>query len=166
MTDEEFDVKSKTIVDTNSKTELHKSKVLWLLMSASIFATFSLGLPIADAQQTHDITKATDGKATGGEKMGTLTLTPEEHTVQIVANMTSPPAQGNVFEGWLVDSGGSEYKLSLGEFSKNGTLQYRETLVNPYTYSQFIVTEEPFEDTDPNAAAALAGAELQTPFGQ
>jgi hypothetical protein len=56
--------------------------------------------------------------------------------------------------------------LSLGEFSKNGTLQYRETLVNPYTYSQFIVTEEPFEDTDPNAAAALAGAELQTPFGQ
>jgi len=28
------------------------------------------------------------------------------------------------------------------------------------------VTEESFEDNDPNAAAAFAGAELQTPFAQ
>jgi len=143
----------------------YASKIFMLLITVGIAATLSFGLPLAQAQQTHDITKATDG-ATGGEKMGTITVVPAEHTVQIVANMSSPPAQGKVFEGFLVDSGGSEYKLSLGEFSKNGTLQYRETLVNPYTYTQFIVTEEPFEDNDPNAAAALAGAELQTPFGQ
>lgn len=144
----------------------YASKIFMLLITVGIAATLSFGLPLAQAQQTNDITKATDGKATGGEKMGTITVVPAEHTVQIVANMSSPPAQGKVFEGFLVDSGGSEYKLSLGEFSKNGTLQYRETLVNPYTYTQFIVTEEPFEDNDPNAAAALAGAELQTPFGQ
>lgn len=144
----------------------YKVMMLLLIISAGITATLSLGLPVAHAQQTVDITKATEGKATGGEKTGTLTVTPEEHTVSIVANMTAPPAEGKVFEGWLVDSGGSEYKLSLGEFAKNGTLQYKETLVNPYTYTQFIVTEEPFEDNDPNAAAAFAGAELQSPFGQ
>lgn len=144
----------------------YKVMMLLLIISAGITATLSLGLPVAHAQQTVDITKATEGKATGGEKTGTLTVTPEEHTVSIVANMTAPPAEGKVFEGWLVDSGGSEYKLSLGEFAKNGTLQYKETLVNPYTYTQFIATEEPFEDNDPNAAAAFAGAELQSPFGQ
>jgi hypothetical protein len=144
----------------------YKVMMLLLIISAGITATLSLGLPVAHAQQTVDITKATEGKATGGEKTGTLTVTPEEHTVGIVGNMTAPPAEGKVFEGWLVDSGGSEYKLSLGEFAKNGTLQYKETLVNPYTYTQFIVTEEPFEDNDPNAAAAFAGAELQSPFGQ
>ncbi len=36
---------------------------------------------------------------------------------------------------------------------------------NPYTYTQFIVTEEPFQDADPNAASATGGTQLQTPFG-
>jgi hypothetical protein len=79
--------------------------------------------------------------------------------------MTAEPAQGKVFEGWLVDAGGSEYQLSLGEFQNDGTLHYQESLVNPYTYSQFVVTEEPREDADPNAAAAFAGVDLQAPFG-
>ena len=57
------------------------------------------------AQQTLDLTKSTDGKATGGEKLGTLTVIPNEHNVLIIANMTSPTAQGKVFEGFLVDSG-------------------------------------------------------------
>jgi anti-sigma-K factor RskA len=144
----------------------YKVMMLLLIISAGITATLSLGLPVAHAQQTLDVTKSTEGKATGGEKTGTFTVTPEEHTVSIVANMTVPPAEGKVFEGWLVDAGGSEYKLSLGEFAQNGTLHYKETLVNPYTYTQFVVTEEPFEDNDPNAAAAFAGAELQSPFGQ
>jgi anti-sigma-K factor RskA len=144
----------------------YKVMMLLLIISAGITSILSLGLPVAHAQQTLDITKSTEGKATGGEKVGTLTVIPQDHTLNIVANMSAPPADGKVFEGWLVDSGGSEYKLSLGEFQKNGTLQYKETLVNPYTYTQFIVTEEPFEDNDPNAAAAFAGAELQTPFAQ
>ena len=57
-------------------------------------------------------------------------------------------------------------QVSLGEFSKNGTLTYEEQMVNPYTYTQFIVTEEPFEDADPNGAAATGGIQLQTPFGR
>jgi hypothetical protein len=140
--------------------------VFLLIISAGMTSTLGLGLPVTHAQQTLDITKSTEGKPTGGEKMGTLTVTPQNHTLNIVANMTAPPSQGKVFEGWLVDSGGSEYKLSLGQFLENGTLNYNETLVNPYTYTQFIVTEEPIEDKDPNAADALAGTELQTPFGR
>jgi hypothetical protein len=80
--------------------------------------------------------------------------------------MSAPPDNGKVWEGWLVDQGGSGYKLSLGEFAKNGTLHLVEQMVNPYTYTQFIVTQEPFEDPDPNAAAASGGTQLQTPFGR
>ncbi len=39
-------------------------------------------------------------------------------------------------------------------------------MVNPYTYSQFIITEEPQNDKDPNAAGTLAGTDLPAPFGQ
>jgi hypothetical protein len=39
-------------------------------------------------------------------------------------------------------------------------------MVNPYTYNNFEVTEEPAEDTDPNPADSIAGFELQDPFGQ
>lgn len=78
--------------------------------------------------------------------------------------MDTSPTEGKAFEGWLADVGGSDYRLSLGEFSKNGTLDYTGTLVNPYTYTQFLVTEEPFEDPDPNGAPVVAGAELA--FGQ
>ena len=79
--------------------------------------------------------------------------------------MNSSPGEGNVFEGWLVDAGGSGYKLSLGQFS-DGKLNFTQNMVNPYTYKNFEVTEEPAEDPDPNAAASIAGFELQTPFGQ
>ena len=69
----------------------------------------------------------------------------------IVADFNESPGEGNVFEGWLVDAGGSEYKLSLGQFS-NGTLNFTQNMVNPYTYKNFEVTEEPSGDPDPNAA--------------
>jgi hypothetical protein len=39
-------------------------------------------------------------------------------------------------------------------------------MVNPYTYKNFEVTEEPAEDPDPSAADSIAGFELQNPFGQ
>ena len=137
-----------------------------------LFAVIALGITPslfiikAQAQQTIDVTAAGGGKAFGGEKIGTLTIEPNGHAIRIAANVSSPPNEGKVYEGWLVDEGGSGYKLSLGEFAKNGTLVYRETLVNPYTYTQFVITEEPFEDSDPNAAAAFGGAVLQKPFGQ
>jgi hypothetical protein len=37
-------------------------------------------------------------------------------------------------------------------------------MVNPYSYTQFLITEEFFEDPDPNAASEVAGAELVSPF--
>jgi len=39
-------------------------------------------------------------------------------------------------------------------------------MVNPYTYKQFIVTEEPLNDIDPNAADTYGGSDLLPPFGQ
>jgi len=118
------------------------------------------------SQQTLDLKTPGGNQAFGGETKGSVVIVPKEHSVDIVANMTTPAKEGKVFEGWLADVGGSDYRLSLGEFSKSGTLNYTSTMVNPYTYTQFLVTEEPFEDPDPNAASVVAGAELVSPFGQ
>lgn len=117
-------------------------------------------------QQTLDLKTPGGNQAFGGETKGSVVIVPKEHSVDVVANMTTPAKEGKVFEGWLADVGGSDYRLSLGEFSKSGTLNYTSTMVNPYTYTQFLVTEEPFEDPDPNAASVVAGAELVSPFGQ
>jgi hypothetical protein len=139
---------------------------LILVLSLSTIVIGFSAIQFAYSQQTLDVKTPGGNEVFGGEKMGTVTIVPKEHMVQIVANMTTPPKEGKVFEGWLVDAGGSGYKLSLGEFSKNGTLDYTANMVNPYTYSQFIVTQEPFEDADPNAASPLSGAKLVSPFGQ
>jgi len=133
--------------------------------SVLIAGTFSVG-NFVYGQQTLDLKTPGGNEAFGGEEKGTFLIVPKEHSVNIVANMTTPPKEGTVFEAWLTDVGGSDYKLSVGEFSKNGTLDYTATMVNPYTYTQFLVTEEPFEDPDPNAASVVAGAELVSPFGQ
>jgi hypothetical protein len=130
-----------------------------------IAGTFSVG-NFVFAQQTLDLKAPGGNEAFGGEQKGTVLIVPKQDSVNIVANMTTPPKVGTVFEGWLADVGGSDYKLSVGEFRKNGTLDYTVTMVNPFTYTQFLVTEEPFEDTDPNAASVVAGAELVSPFGQ
>lgn len=130
-----------------------------------IAGTFSVG-NFVFAQQTLDLKAPGGSEAFGGELKGTVLIAPKEHSVNIVANMTTPPKEGTVFEGWLADVGGSDYKLSVGEFSKNGTLDHTATMVNPYTYTQFLVTEEPFEDPDPNDASVVAGTELVSPFGQ
>ena len=139
---------------------------VWVTGVALLLTLVAVTFPLAHAQMTLDITKAGSDKPDGGEKLGTVLIVPKEHVLWVTANMSAPPADGKAYEGWLVDDGGSGYKLSLGEFSKNGTLALKEQMVNPYTYTQFIVTEEPFEDADPNAAAATGGTQLQTPFGR
>lgn len=139
---------------------------VWVTSIALLLTLVAVTVPLAHAQMTLDITKAAGDKPYGGEKLGTVLIVPKEHMVWVTANMSAPPGNGKVFEGWFVDDGGSGYKLSLGEFSKNGTLNFQQQMVNPYTYTQFIVTEEPFEDADPNAAGATGGTQLQTPFGR
>jgi hypothetical protein len=132
----------------------------------SSIASISFLTQIAEAQQTAgDITAPSGGNPFGGEKMGTISVDSDGNETNIVADLNESPGEGKAFEGWLVDAGGSGYKLSLGQFS-NGTLNFTQNMLNPYTYKNFEVTEEPDNDLDPNAAASIAGFELDIPFGQ
>jgi hypothetical protein len=131
-----------------------------------VVADLIMGLQEAEAQQrTGDITAASEGQPFGGEKMGTITVDSDGRRTNVSADINTTPNEGNVYEGWLVDAEGSGYKLSLGQF-RNGTLDFSQYMVNPYTYKNFELTEEPAEDPDPNAAESIAGYQLQTPFGR
>ena len=150
---------------TNSNVRFSSSSTRTAGVVVSVIALAFAIVGVAQAQQINiDVTKPASDKPFGGEKVGTISITPEGHIVHLLANISAQPSSGKVYEGWFVDAGGSGYKLSLGEFGKNGTLQFNQQMVNPYTYTQFIVTEEPFEDADPNAAGAIGGAQLQAPF--
>jgi hypothetical protein len=80
--------------------------------------------------------------------------------------ISASPYEGNVYEAWLQYAGGSEYRLSLGQVMENGTIDFSQNMVNPFTYTIFFKTEEPRNDVDPNPATAIAGIELKAPFGQ
>ena len=144
------------------------SKDLFLsvvILAGGILTIFLQG-QMAEAQQVSgDITAASGGEPFGGEKVGTISIDSTGRRTNISADINASPGEGNVFEGWLVDAGGSGYKLSLGQF-RNGTLDFSQYMVNPYTYKNFEVTEEPAEDPDPNAADSIAGFELPSPFGR
>jgi len=113
-----------------------------------------------------DINKALDpGPGFGTEKIGTVSVDVQNRTADLSINMTAIPKPDKVFEAWLVDADGSNYKLSLGAIEA-GSLTTSEHMVNPYTYTEFIITEEPKDDVDPNAAGTYGGAELPTPFGR
>jgi hypothetical protein len=116
-------------------------------------------------QMSGPITTAEGGEPFGGQQMGTVSIDTTGRRTTVSVDINDTPEEGNVFEGWLVDTGASGYKLSLGQF-RNGTLDFSQYMVNPYTYNNFEVTEEPTEDPDPNAADSIAGFELQDPFGQ
>ena len=139
---------------------------LFGIVIATIFS-MTLSLQSTNAEpMTMDINKAKDpGPGFGTEKIGTLSIDTQNKTLDISVNMTATPKQDKVFEAWLVDADGSNYKLSLGSLVGN-SLKVSDNMVNPYTYSQFIITEEPKDDADPNAAGTYGGAELQAPFGQ
>jgi hypothetical protein len=149
--------------------------VALLSVTVLLIAFGVLGMVVADTimdiqeaeaqQRTGDITAASEGQPFGGEKMGTVTVDSDGRRTNVSADINASPNEGNVYEGWLVDAEGSGYKLSLGQF-RNGTLDFSQYMVNPYTYKNFELTEEPAEDPDPNAAESIAGFELQTPFGR
>ena len=108
---------------------------------------------------------AAEGERFGGQQMGTVSIDTTGRRTTVSADINDTPEEGNVFEGWLVDTGASGYKLSLGQF-RDGTLDFSQYMVDPYTYNNFEITEEPAEDLDPNASESIAGFELQAPFGQ
>ena len=140
--------------------------VVATIVAAGGILTIFLQGQIADAQQMSGaITAAEGGEPFGDQQVGTVNIDSTGRRTNISADLNDQPGEGNVFEGWLVDTGASGYKLSLGQF-RNGTLDFSQYMVNPYTYNNFEVTEEPAEDPDPNAADSIAGFELQDPFGQ
>jgi hypothetical protein len=118
------------------------------------------------ANVTGELTKPEGGNPYGGEKIGDITISSDGHQTGIKGLVSASPAEGNVYEAWLGDAGGSEYKLSLGQLLENGTIDVSQHLVNPFTYTIFFVTEEPQDDVDPNSADAIAGVQLKAPFGQ
>ncbi len=145
---------------------ISKKIALFGISTAFLFLLTAGFHSIYAAPITLDIHKAKNpGPGFGPEKLGTVTIDATGNKVTISSTVTAHPKQDKVFEGWLVDAGGSNYKLSLGQYEK-GHLQFTENMVNPYTYSQFIFTEEPQNDKDPNAADTYAGTDLPPPFGQ
>jgi len=146
---------------------MEKRNIFYLVAFVAVFVAIGgTNLVGALAQaSTFDITMSEDGNVTGGEKIGELSINTSNNVIKISANLSNSPSTGKVYEGWLVDEGGSGYNLSLGKFDDN-TLVFEQNMVNPYTYSQFVVTEKPENDPDPNAAASFGGVDLHTPFGQ
>jgi hypothetical protein len=118
------------------------------------------------ANVTGELSKPAGGNPFGGEKIGDITISSDGHQTDIKGLVSASPAEGNVYEAWLHDAGGSDYRLSLGQLSENGTIDVSQHMVNPFTYTVFLVTEEPQDDVDPNSADAIAGVELEAPFGQ
>lgn len=118
------------------------------------------------ANITGDLTQASSGNSYGGEKAGEISINSDGYQVDIKGIISASPGEGNVYEAWLQDAGGSEYRLSLGQVMENGTIDFNQDMVNPFTYTIFFITEEPADDTDPNPATAIAGIELDAPFGQ
>jgi hypothetical protein len=80
------------------------------------------------------------------------------------------PNEDTEFEAWLVDDkrGGSAYYLNLGVLNENGTLNYNEHLMSPYTYTHLEITSEPANDLDPrpDTSNIVGTAELVPPFGK
>ena len=144
-----------------------KTKVSFAIVIGTIMSMTIGGLQFSNAEPViMDINKAKDpGPGFGTEKIGTLSIDIQEKTINTAVNMTAVPGQDKVFEAWLVDADGSNYKLSLGALDGN-SLNTSDHMVNPFTYTEFIITEEPVDDVDPNAAGTYGGAELQAPFGR
>ena len=145
---------------------ISKNIIFFGIITAIVF-TMTIELQSVNAAPiTLDIKKAkSPGPGFGDEKIGTVSIDSNVNKTAISSDVTAQPKQDKVFEGWLLDTGGSNYKLSLGQFD-NGNLQFAEKLVNPYTYKQFIITEEPKDDRDPNTADTYGGTDLPSPFGQ
>lgn len=115
---------------------------------------------------TGDLTQASGGNVFGGQETGEITINSDGRQMDISGIISASPGEGKVYEAWLEDAGGSGYRLSLGQVPENGTIQFSQNMVNPFTYTIFYISEEPENDADPNPADAIAGIELEAPFGQ
>ena len=145
---------------------ISKKILLFGIVTAIMFSITANSQSISAAPITLDVNKAKNpGPGFGEEKLGTVSIDATGTKTTITTNITATPGQDKVFEAWLVDEGGSNYKLSLGQ-ATDGKIQYTANLVKPFTYKRFIMTDEPKGDTDPNGAGTVAVADLPAPqFG-
>jgi hypothetical protein len=106
----------------------------------------------------------------GGQTFGVVNVASNGHTTRVDAVTDLVPNPDMVFEAWLVDGNyaASGYPLSLGQFIKDGTLQFDENLVNSNTYTDIMVTMEPRNDLDPKPAwsNAVGAYYLAPPFAK
>jgi hypothetical protein len=157
------------LVITNNERYIKKNVVIGLAIALGLIVSILSSISFAVAQVASiEITSPANGKPYGGAPIGKLDLYLNGDNIRFVGKMNSSPQANKVFEGWLVDAGNraSNYKLSLGEFNKTQILDFVQNMINPYTYSEFQVTQEPFQDLDPKPSSPVAGAQLPAPFGQ
>lgn len=83
--------------------------------------------------------------------------------VEIQVRVDSTPAEGSVFEGWLVDQE-TGFKLSMGAFKMDqrgrGKLQFEQEMVNFDIFDMLIVTTEPVNDQNPNPGTSVLEAKI------
>jgi hypothetical protein len=112
------------------------------------------------------LTAAVEGSPFGGDVIGEYQLSvADSHFVKVTATLNIVPANNTVFEGWLIDST-VNYSLSLGMLGgKDGNgLDFRQLMVNPFSYDSIIISQEPVNDSNPNPSAPIGGAQLPS-FG-
>ncbi len=111
-----------------------------------------------------DLTAPMGDKPFGGEDVGSYLILVKDHKTFVAAKFDGKVNEGMVLEGWLVDMD-TGYKLSTGQLVDNKQI-FKQIIVNPFIYDLYVITEEPMNDTDPNANVPVGGAMLQEPFGQ
>ncbi|MDQ4074091.1 MAG: hypothetical protein M3162_07280 [Thermoproteota archaeon] len=155
------------IIDLCYFKSMKSKNIVFVGLVAAILLTVTVEMRSSNAAPiTLDIKRAANpGPGLGDEKIGTVSIDASTNNTAVSSQLTIEPKQDKQFEGWLVDSEGSNYKLSLGKYSGKN-LEFSQSVVNPFTYKQFIITEEPLDDKDPNAADTYGGTDLPAPFGQ
>jgi hypothetical protein len=132
---------------------------------ATLFSAIGAAEATAERIISETLTAPSNGDPFGGDQVGTFNVLSDGNQTSIFAQVDLVASEGSVLEGWLVDAA-TDYKLSLGELNDDGSLIFHQDLVNAYTYNLLVITEEPDNDTDPNAATPVGGAPLPSPFGQ
>ena len=98
-------------------------------MEQNVFAQNESGdsAQLQTANVTGELTKPEGGNPYGGEKTGDIAISSDGHQTEIKGLVSASPAEGNVYEAWLGDAGGSEYKLSLGQLLRKWNNRCKST---------------------------------------
>lgn len=131
----------------------------------AIAMVFGAGLAFASSTSLQgNLTAPSGPNPFGGSVVGNYSVAINGNEIKIKANVTTSAPAGYVYEAWLVDTQ-TTYKLSLGQL-KDGSLEFKQNMLNPLTYGVVVITNEPVGDLNPNPDMPAGGALLLAPFGQ